>query len=176
MMMDATNILETERLKLRPITMEDVPVYHSFFSDQETMRFYPSTRSLEETNEFVKRQLRRYEKDGFGPWGVTLKASDRLIGYCGLISQTVDSRTEMEIGYLIGREYWRQGFASEAAIGCRDYAFSILDVDRLISLIDPANVASIGVARKVGMTLEKQSFWQGKWMNVYSTKRQPFTK
>jgi [ribosomal protein S5]-alanine N-acetyltransferase len=165
------NILETNRLKLRHISMADVPVYHSFFSDQETMRFYPATRSLEETKEFVKRQLRRYEKDGFGPWAVSLKSADLLLGYCGLINQTVDSKTELEIGYLIGRAYWRQGFASEAAIGCRDYAFHVLGFDRLISLIDPANVASIGVARKVGMKLEKQSFWQGKWMNVYSLKR-----
>jgi [ribosomal protein S5]-alanine N-acetyltransferase len=164
-------ILETSRLKLRNISMDDVPVYYSFFSDPETMRFYPSTRSLDETKEFVKRQLRRYATDGFGPWAVTLKSNDLLIGYCGLINQIVDSKTEMEIGYLTGREYCRQGFASEAAMGCRDYAFNVLGVNRLISLIDPANVASIGVARKVGMTLEKQSFWQGKWMNVYSLKR-----
>ena len=171
-MTDPTIILETERLKLRPITMGDVPVYFSFFSDPETMRFYPSTRTLSETKEFVTRQLRRYENDGFGPWGVLFKSTNQIIGYCGLIIQTVDSQTEMEIGYLIDRQYWRRGFAAEAAIGCRDYAFNSLGVDRLISLIDPANVASIGVARKVGMALEKQSYWQGKWMNVYSIKRQ----
>lgn len=162
--------LETGRLRLRPITQADVAVYFSFFSDPETMRFYPSTRSLEETQEFVNRQLRRYENDGFGPWAVVLKTDSTLIGYCGLIRQMVDAVSEMEIGYLTGREYWRQGFASEAAIACRDYAFHELGVKRLISLIDPANVASIGVARKVGMVLEKQSFWQGKWMNVYSIK------
>ena len=171
MVIEPAVILETERLKLRLITMDDVTVYYSFFSDPEIMRFYPSTRSLEESREFVKRQIRRYENDGFGPWGVLLKPADQIIGYCGLINQTVDSKTELEIGYLIDRAYWRKGFASEAAIGCRDYAFNIRGANRLISLIDPANVASIGVAKKVGMTLEKQSFWQGKWMNVYSITR-----
>ena len=163
-----TTILETRRLTLRPITMEDVPRFFAFFSDAETMRFYPATRSRAETVEFVRRQLHRYKADGYGPWAVILKAGNELIGYCGLINQTVDSKLEVEIGYLINREHWRKGYASEAAIGCRDYAFNKLQVERLISLIDPRNVASIGVARKVGMTLEKTSYWQGKWMNVYS--------
>ncbi|MCI0414106.1 GNAT family N-acetyltransferase [bacterium] len=163
-------ILETPRLRLRRITKNDVSIYFNFFSDAETMRFYPSTRSMQETQEFVDRQLRRYERSGYGPWATILKSEDALIGYCGLIPQLVDDAPEVEIGYLIGRSYWRQGFASEAAIACRDYAFYKLGLRRLISLIDPANVASIGVSRKVGMTLEKQSFWQGKLMNVYSLK------
>lgn len=163
-------ILETSRLLLRRITKNDVAVYFKFFSDPETMRFYPSTRSLEETEEFVDRQLRRYERSGYGPWATILKSEDALVGYCGLIPQLVDDQPEVEIGYLVARSYWRQGLASEAAIACRDYAFHKLGIRRLISLIDPANIASIGVARKVGMTLEKQSFWQGKLMNVYSLK------
>ena len=163
-------ILETERLILRTITKKDVPVYFSFFSDVETMRFYPSTRTMRETEEFVDRQLHRYDADGFGPWGVVLKPDLTLIGYCGLIKQMVDSITETEIGYLIGRENWRNGFASEAAKACRDYAFQKLGISRLISIIDPMNVASIGVARNVGMSLEKQSFWHGAWMNIYSMK------
>jgi RimJ/RimL family protein N-acetyltransferase len=161
-------ILETDRLVLRRILQSDVPLFLFFFSDPETMRFYPSTRSLEETQEFVDRQLRRYEVDGFGPWAVLLKPSGTLIGYCGLIKQTVDRKIEVEIGYLIGRQYWRKGFASEAAIACRDYAFHQLGMHRVISLIDPSNVPSIGVAQKVGMSLEKRSFWQGKWIHVYS--------
>ena len=163
-------ILETPRLRLRRITQDDVSVYFAFFSDPETMRFYPATRSLQETQQFVDRQLRRYETSGYGPWAMVLKSEDQLIGYCGLIPQIVDEEPEVEIGYLVERSRWRQGFASEAAIACRDYAIQRLGLGRLISLIDPANVASIGVARKVGMTLEKQSFWQGKLMNVYSLK------
>jgi ribosomal-protein-alanine N-acetyltransferase len=160
--------LETTRLRLRPIVKSDAEIYHLFFSDPETMRFYPSTRNLKETQDFVRRQLERYETDGFGPLSLILKADESLIGYCGLIHQIVDSVDEMEIGYLVGRDYWRQGFASEAAIACRDYAFKKLRWPRLISLIDPLNYASIGVSRKVGMTLEKQTTWQGKILNVYS--------
>ena len=166
-------ILKTERLVLRNLTSDDVPVLHSFFADAETMRFYPSTRSLRETSQFVERQLQRYQTDGIGPWAVTLREDNVLIGYCGLVLQIVDSADEVEIGYLISRDRWRKGFATEAAIGCRDYGFKKLGVKRLISLIDPANAASIGVARNVGMKLEKQSYWQNKWMNVYSIHRKP---
>jgi len=169
--MEATKILETERLLLRTLNIEDVPHLYSFFSDAETMRFYPSIRTLRETQQFVERQMQRYVMDGIGPWAVTLKPENELIGYCGLVNQIVDSADEVEIGYLIAREHWRKGFASEAAIGCRDYGFQRLGLSRLISLIDPANIASIGVSRKVGMSLEKRSLWQGKWMNVYSIAR-----
>jgi ribosomal-protein-alanine N-acetyltransferase len=162
------NILETSRLRLRTIEESDAPIYYRFFSDQETMRFYPSTRTLKETQEFVRRQKERYAQDGYGPWAIILKSDNSLIGYCGLIHQIVDSADEMEIGYLVSREYWRRGYASEAAIACRDYAFQELKSKRLISLIDPANMASIGVARNVGMSLEKQTTWQGKKLNVYS--------
>ena len=164
-------ILETRRLILRPIVKEDAPVYWRFFSDPETMRFYPSTRSLKETEQFVQRQLERYQQDGYGPWAIVLKSNEEMIGYCGLIHQIVDSVDEMEIGYLVSREHWRHGYATEAAIGSRDYAFNKLKTQRLISLIDPLNVASIAVATKVGMTLEKQTTWQGKKLNVYSMTR-----
>jgi RimJ/RimL family protein N-acetyltransferase len=164
-------ILETARLTLREIVPADAPAYYRFFADPETMRFYPSTRSFEETEEFVQRQLRRYEADGFGPWAMELKNDANLIGYCGLIHQIVDDKHEVEIGYLVDRNYWRQGFASEAAIACREYAWNVLRLTRVISMIDPLNVASIGVALKVGMTLEKQTFWQGKLMSVYTLSR-----
>ena len=163
-------ILRTPRLILRTLELEDVPVLYSFFSDQETMRFYPATRSVSETEEFVERQLRRYAIDGFGPWGVCLKSSGDLIGYCGLVKQVVESKDEIEIGYLIGRRYWRKGFASEAAAACRDYGVREYGFGRLISLIDPGNEASMGVARKVGMALEKQCQWQGKFINVFAMK------
>jgi ribosomal-protein-alanine N-acetyltransferase len=162
------NILETPRLQLRTIEESDAPIYYRFFSDKETMRFYPATRNLKESQEFVRRQRERYAQDGYGPWAMILKLDHSVIGYCGLIHQIVDSVDEMEIGYLVSRDHWRKGYASEAAIACRDYAFHELKAKRLISLIDPLNAASIGVARKVGMSLEKQTTWQGKKLNVYS--------
>ncbi len=161
-------ILETERLFLREITRADIPVYSGFFSDSETMRFYPSTRTLQETEDFVERQLHRYATDGYGPWAMILKSDGALIGYCGLIHQVVDEIDEVEIGYLVCRRHWRRGFAGEAAVACRDFAWNKHRFKRVISLIDPDNIASIGVALKVGMTLEKQSRWQWKLINVYA--------
>jgi [ribosomal protein S5]-alanine N-acetyltransferase len=88
-----------------------------------------------------------------------LKGSDRTIGDCGLTWQRVgysDSR-ELEMGWHVRRDLWNQGLASEAAIGVRDYACTVLKRDRLIAIIDRNNLASQAVARRTGMSWNGQT-------------------
>ncbi len=97
-----------------------------------------------------------------------LKETDELIGDCGLVRQTVDGRTEIEIGYHIHKKYWSRGFATEAAKACKAYGFHQLHFNKLICLIDPKNIPSIRVAEKIGFTKEKEVFIFGKNHAVYS--------
>jgi ribosomal-protein-alanine N-acetyltransferase len=69
---------------------------------------------------------------------------------------TIEGQPEVEVAYLMDKTYWGKGLATEAAKGIRDYAFNNLNLSRLICLIDPENTASIKVAQKIGMTLEKR--------------------
>lgn len=161
-------ILETERLYLRQYRKEDIHTLYSIFSDAETMEYYPAPFNLEQTQNWVKKNQERYQEDGYGLWGVCLKKTNELIGDCGLVKQIVDGRTEVEIGYHINKKYWLNGFATEAAKGCKEYGFYQLGLNKLISIIDPRNVPSIRVADKIGFTKEKESFIFDKNHYIYA--------
>jgi len=161
-------MMETERLFLRQFKEDDIFSLHPIFSDSETMKYYPAPFSLEQTQNWIKKNQNRYDEDGFGLWGICLKETKELIGDCGLIKQKVDGRVEVEIGYHVNKEYWARGFASEAAKGCRDYGFDQLGLLKLISIIDPNNKPSIRVAEKIGFRKEKESFIFNKNHSIYS--------
>ena len=161
-------LLESARLLLRPLTLEDVDNLQGIFSDPEAMRYYPATKGRQEAIDWIEWNLKSYKDHGFGLWAAIRKDTGHFAGQCGLaLQRNVDGRDEVEIGYLFLREVWNAGFATEAAIACRDFGFAKLGRDRLVSLIDPANGASKRVAEKVGMSLEKEIDRWGKRIQVY---------
>lgn len=164
-------VLETERLILRKMEMTDTDALLRIFSDPVAMAHYPSTKDREQTVHWIEWTQNHYEKRGIGLWVVELKDSHTFVGQCGLIPQEVDGVAEVEIGYLFVREHWGRGYATEAAIACRDFGFQQLGCSRLISLINPANHPSIRVAERVGMALEKSVSWRNKEILVYSMNR-----
>ncbi len=168
-------ILETSRLILREFTPADADALSLVLSDPETMRHYPMRFDRAAVEEWIARQMRRYTADGFGLWAMVLKSSGELIGDCGLTVQEVEGVREIEVGYHVRRDLWGQGLASEAAEACREYGFSHVPVDRLISLIRPENLQSRRVAEKNGMTVQKEIVWRGLSHLVYAVDRD-FTK
>lgn len=146
-------IVETTRLRLRELTPGDLDFVAEMRGDAEVMRYYPKQYTREESAEWIARHVERYRADGYGLWLVERRDTAQPIGTVGLVRQIVHGRPEVEIGYLIHRAFWRQGFATEAARACRDYAFGELHVPRVISLIRPENVPSQGVARNMGMSV-----------------------
>jgi len=150
-------VLLTERLALRELLPSDLDFVASMLGDSDTMRFYPRPYTREESAAWIDRQRRRYASDGHALWLVMLRESGEPVGQVGLVRQHVDGVTEDEVGYLIARRHWRQGFAAEAAKATRDHAFERLGRRRVISLIRPENLASQGVARKLGMSVEKST-------------------
>ena len=150
-------ILQTPRLLLREMDCGDLDFMAEMLGDPEVMRFFLQTDNRAEAAASIQRQIERYAAWGYGPWLVLDKESGRPLGRVGLLRQEVDGVEEVEVGYMIHRPYWRQGFAFEAAAACRDYAFSKLGRDRVISLIRPENLPSQAVARKLGMLPEKET-------------------
>ena len=166
------SVLETDRLLLRRLTLDDVDNLQGIFSDQKAMQYYPATKSRKETIEWIGWNLKSYSEHGFGLWAVIRKDTSTFAGQCGLIMQrNVDGRDEVEIGYSFLRGQWNSGFATEAAIACRNFGFANLNLTRLVSLIDPENRASKRVAEKVGMSCEKEIDRWGKRIQVYGIER-----
>ncbi len=113
-------------------------------------------------------QLDLYQQTGAGLWIVEEKETKTFLGQCGLVPQHIDGKDEIEIGYLFARHAWGNGYATEAASACRDFAIHDLGQKRLISLIAPLNSPSIRVAERIGMTREKRILTWGKEIFVYS--------
>jgi ribosomal-protein-alanine N-acetyltransferase len=152
-------VLSTERLRLRPMTLDDLDPLAPILGDAETMRFYPHPFSRDEALGWILRTLERYEHDGFGLFAIELADDGSFIGDCGPALQTVEGRDEIELGWHVRRDLWGRGFATEAARAWRDWVFEHTDRDRVVSLISPGNVGSERVAAKIGMALERLVDW-----------------
>jgi ribosomal-protein-alanine N-acetyltransferase len=157
--METSIVCETSRLILRKFNENDVDSILGFRGDPEVMRFSvrgPETREDIQTR-YLPSCLRRYSRDGLGQWAVVRKSDGMCVGECGICTQEVDGEREFEIGYRMRRDCWGNGLATEAARACRDYGFNQAGLRRLISIIESENAASIRVAEKMGMTLEKRA-------------------
>ena len=142
---------ETERLILRKMVLSDYDDLCKILQDEEVMYAYEGPFTDEEVHIWLQRQLKRYEDDGFGLCAVILKENGELIGQCGLAMQNIPGRRVPEIGYLFQKKYWHKGYAAEAARACKDYAFKVLHMDEVFSIIRDTNTASQNVARRNGM-------------------------
>lgn len=142
-------IIETARLLLREFVPEDLEQLAPIFADAETMRFYPAPFTRERTAGWISWNLRLYAERGHGLWALIRRADGLFLGDCGLVPQQIAGDELIEIGYHVRREQWGQGYATEAALACRAYAFDRLGVPRICSIVDPANHASRRVAARV---------------------------
>jgi RimJ/RimL family protein N-acetyltransferase len=161
----------SERLIFRELNVDDVGSLRKIFADPIAMKFYPSTKSEEETLKWIEWNQNSYRECGVGLWALSEKSSGNFIGQCGLIrQQDVAGTDEMEIGYLLVRDYWGVGYATEAAAASWRFGYSTLGLRRAVSLIGPDNQASIRVAERIGMRYEKTIDRWEKSIAVYSKK------
>lgn len=153
-----TIILETNRLILRHFVMDDLDALFALYSDPQVRKYFPEgTLKYEETKEELEWFLNGHPTHPeLGLWATIHKETGKFIGRCGLLPWTIEGKHEVEVAYMIAKEYWRQGLGSEAAQGILQYGFEKLQLSRLICLIDKDNEASIKVARGLGMTFEKE--------------------
>lgn len=157
-MPDLPTILETSRLLLRQLSMDDLDALSVIYSDPAVRSYFPEgTLTVEETRAELEWIINvYYAQYGFGLWATIDKATGAFIGRCGLLPWVLDERPEVEVAYMLAREYWGQGLGTEAARAIAHYGFEQLQLSRLICLIDTDNHASINVARKIGMRFEKE--------------------
>lgn len=168
--------LETARLIIREMVRADFDDLSSILQDEETMKAYEGAFSDEEVLAWLENNFDRYKKEGFGLMAVVEKKSNRMIGQCGLTFQNYNSVLVPEIGYLLNREYWHQGYAIEAARSIKEYAFNVLGLDEVFSIIRDTNEASKKLAIRNGMVKVGEAWKVFKGIHmlhyVYSVKRE----
>ena len=153
-----TIMLETERLILRRLVIEDLNDLFVLYSDPEIRKYFPDgAKNFNDTKEELEWYLNGHpEHPELGLWATIHKETGKFIGRCGLLPWEIDGKLEVEIAYLLDKTYWHQGLATDAALGIMKYGFENLNLSRLICLMHPENLASRRVAERIGMKLENR--------------------
>ena len=147
----------TERLELRPFEMTDVDWYAAIRAKPEVVRYLPGgeatvARAQPIAEATVEHFAGIWDAGGCGPWAVVERKSGRPLGHAGV--RFIDEMNETEVLYMLDTPAWGHGYATEAALAGRDFGFEVLKLPLLIALVMPANAASIGVVKKLGMTYQ----------------------
>jgi len=150
------NSIETERLVLRELTLDDLSATREIVCDEQTMYAWNGAWSEDENLEAIQKQLQGYQDDGFGRWAVVIKETGKVIGVCGLQWCDTDADRVLEVGYLFNRAYWHNGYAAEAAVASKRYAFDVLGSGEVFSLIRDTNYASMNVAIRNNMLIRRR--------------------
>jgi ribosomal-protein-alanine N-acetyltransferase len=141
--------LTTERLVLRPPTLDDLPAWHAIYLDAEEVWYGAPRSSLDENRTRLERQIAHREQHGFGMCAVELAASGETIGTAGL--QHLEGGPEIEVGYRFLKEHWGHGYATESAQASIDFGFDEVGLDRIVAVALETNIASRRVLEKCGL-------------------------
>ena len=144
---------ETERLLMRQWTQDDFEIYAAYYANEETARFVGGKMDRAKAWRHMAAVVGHWLLRGYGFWAVDEKSSGKFVGCVGLWKP--EGWPELELGYWLVEDAFGKGYATEAAIRSLQYAYNDLNVDTLVSYIDPANEPSIAVAERLGADREK---------------------
>ena len=170
--------LETDRLLLRKITLDDAQAIFAYASDPQVPVYMPwePHQSIAETYEYLAHVLERYQRGWPGPWGLVHKHDARLIGTCAYGSWERAHR-RAEIGYVLHRAYWGQGLMTEAVRAVVGFGFARMQLNRIEARCEAPNIGSARVMEKAGLTFEgllrEQMYEKGRYrdMKMYAVLR-----
>ncbi|MCA9032022.1 MAG: GNAT family N-acetyltransferase [Planctomycetaceae bacterium] len=155
--------IETSRLLMRPLSVADAEPLAAVFSDPEVMRWSDGLLDAAGIRDWLGKRIAGDPlRPWIGPWAVVQKSTSNVIGYCGFFYfPDIIGLPETEIGFRLVRACWGQGLATEAARAALARGFDLYNLERVIALIAPENVASIRVAEKLGMQYEQDVMLEG---------------
>lgn len=151
-----TKRIETERLILRPFTIEDAEaMYRNWASEDEVTKYltWPTHPNVDVTKAVLQSWIERYVEPDFYQWGIELKETGELIGNISVVQHNED-RASAVLGWCMGTRWWGQGIMPEAGKAVLKYLFEEVGFNRIAADHDPNNPKSGRVMQKIGMTYE----------------------
>lgn len=155
-MSDSKLYIETDRLIIRPFTIEDIEPAHRMNLDQDVNKYTGDGGVVSEEDtkrRIVADVLGDYKKHGYGRLAVELKSEKEFIGFTGL--KYLEDMDEVDLGYRFMKSYWGRGIATESAKASIKLGFETLGLSRIIAMVLPENIASIKVLEKLNFKYEK---------------------
>jgi ribosomal-protein-alanine N-acetyltransferase len=166
----------TDRLCLRRFCRQDLDAYAKIMGDYDVGKWFPKgdRYTREEAKKSLDNILKHWDKHDFGIWAITDKEKSVLLGRCGL--NLITETAEVELDFVLAREFWGKGYATEAARAAIAYGFEILKLDKIIALAKPENIASRKVIEKIGMRYKKNAKYWGIVCAYYEILKVEYTR
>jgi ribosomal-protein-alanine N-acetyltransferase len=176
--------LETKRLLLRKMRLDDAEAMFAYASDPEVTRYvlWDTHRSIEDSESFLRLAVEGYERGDFGGWGIVLKDGGAFVGTCGVDVGYAPEHARAELGYVLSREHWGRGLMPEAVRAVIRFGFDRMGLNRVEARCIAGNAASARVMEKAGMncegTLREREFIKGAYrdMKLYSILRREYRR
>lgn len=168
-------LIETERLKLRPITKEDVKDVFSIFLSEEVTKYYGMyiMKDISEAEALIEKFKKLFETSNAIRWGIELKGYNKIIGTCGYHNWN-KRHLRAEIGYELNEKFWKKGYAKEAILAILEYGFNEMNLERIEALVYPENTMSENLLKKIDFIhegyLRKYAYFRDKHqdLNMFS--------
>ncbi|WP_223668857.1 GNAT family N-acetyltransferase [Kangiella shandongensis] len=169
-------VIETERLILRSFRESDLEPYYEMMADPDITRYLMSSEPLSHHDAWrsAATMAGHWMLHGFGQWAIEEKSSGKFIGRCGIIEP--EGWPSKEVGWVLHKSAWGQGYATESAQAALNYAFSVMKLDTIISLIQSGNEPSVSVAERIGESFKERINLFGKEADVYQITAKDYYK
>lgn len=161
------NIIETNRLVFREFTQADIDNLCILLSDPIVMKYCSGTVDVIGTQMWLDMAIECYKKYGYDYWAVYEKNTGDFLGQIGILNQEIDGKQEDCLAFMIGQKHWNKGYSTEGAIACINYAFKSLKLEKLIATVEPENLQSICVLKKIGMKYIREANYANEKVHVY---------
>ncbi|MBM7587258.1 ribosomal-protein-alanine N-acetyltransferase [Bacillus pakistanensis] len=165
-------VLETERLILREVKVEDASDMHMYLADKEVVKYMglEPFQTVDDVWDEIKWYNSIYEEDTGIRWGITLKDVGKVIGSCGFLNR-IPKHYRAEIGFELSKDYWGKGMASEALEAVVKFGYHHYQLERIEALIEPGNLPSQKLVERQGFIkeglLRHYEFTCGKFDDLY---------
>jgi len=168
------DIFQTDRLVFKEFTQADIDNLFLLLSDPIIMKYCSGTTDRIGAQKWLDTAIESYKKYGYDFWAGIEKNTGVFIGTIGILKLDIDGKQEDCLAFMIGQKYWNKGYATEGAVACINYAFKSLKLDKLIATVEPENLQSIGVLKKIGLKYICKDNSVNEKVHIYSISKKEF--